>query len=98
LNLSKTEKLTSYLFAITVLVLLLTNIAVAFAADDTDNREVGVEWVNQYHGRAADLNFCDDDAVGFYNHLGSKGFTRRFNFGDDLAWESDFERTTRRWT
>lgn len=39
------------------------------------------------------MTFCDDDAVGFYNHLGSTGFTRRFNFGDDLAWGSDFERT-----
>lgn len=73
--------------------LLLTNITVVVAADDSNNREIGIEWVNQYHGTAPDLTFCDDDAVGFYNHLGSTGFTRRFNFGDDLAWESDFERT-----
>jgi len=58
--------------------------------DDTQPREVGVEWVNQYHGRLPDLTMCDDDALGFYDHLHSKGFVG-YSCGDDNAWESHFE-------
>ena len=49
---------------------------------------IGIEWVNKYHGRAADLKNCDDDARGFYNTLQG---TRQFDYGDDSAWDQDFE-------
>jgi hypothetical protein len=59
--------------------------------DDANVKEVGVEWVNNYHGTAPNLAACDDDAGGFYNALGNKGWTKVFNWGDDNAWEEDFK-------
>lgn len=59
--------------------------------DDANTREVGVEWVNQYHGFAGELSACDDDAVGFYDTMGARGFTKSFNWGNDNAWEQDFK-------
>lgn len=49
---------------------------------------IGIEWVNQYHGRARDLDKCDDDAKGFYNTLDG---VKQFEYGDDNAWDQDFE-------
>ncbi len=51
---------------------------------------LGVEWVNNYHGRARDLRSCDECAERFYNELDG---TREFNWGDDSAWDQDFETT-----
>lgn len=62
--------------------------------DDNNLKEVGVEWVNQYNGKAPNLAACDDDAVGFYNALAAKGWTKVFNWGDNNAWESDFKSVT----
>lgn len=58
--------------------------------------DVGVEWVNEYHGRAGNLSANDDNAIGFYNEIRSISkpgyqYTGRFNFGDDSAWDTDFE-------
>ena len=33
--------------------------------DDANTREVGVEWVNQYNGKAPSLAQCNADAQGF---------------------------------
>jgi hypothetical protein len=49
---------------------------------------VGVEWVKKYLGKAGDLTNTKPQAEGFYNTLSA---TRRFNWGDDLAWDQDFE-------
>ena len=49
---------------------------------------IGIEWINKYHGRAADLKNNDDNARGFYNELDG---VRQFEYGDDLAWDQDFE-------
>lgn len=49
---------------------------------------IGVEWVNLYHGRADDLRNCDECAERFYDELNG---TRVFNWGDDSAWDQDFE-------
>jgi hypothetical protein len=49
---------------------------------------IGIEWVRQYHGLASDLNNTKPQAEGFYNTLSA---TRRFQWGDDLAWDRDFE-------
>ena len=68
---------------------------VTLSADDSNEKEIGAEWVNDYSQNPHDipnLVHCDEDARGFYNHLGKKGFTKRWIWGDDLAWESDFER------
>jgi hypothetical protein len=48
----------------------------------------GIEWVNQYHGRASNLSNNDNNAQGFYNKLSA---VRQFEYGDDMAWDSDFE-------
>lgn len=58
--------------------------------DDSNSKEIGVEWVNNYND--FQFSYCDDNALGFYNELKNKGFTAVFNYGDDSAWESDFER------
>lgn len=50
--------------------------------------EVGIEWVKNYHGRAGNLTNTKSQAEGFYNRIDC---TRRFNWGDDLAWDIDFE-------
>jgi hypothetical protein len=63
--------------------------------DDANDTEVGVEWVNEYHGRMPNLNATDDSAEGFYNILGEDlGWTRVFDYGNDAAWEMDFEKST----
>jgi hypothetical protein len=51
---------------------------------------IGVEWVNLYHGRPglADLSNNDENARGFYNTLSG---TRQFDYGNDSAWDRDFE-------
>jgi hypothetical protein len=54
---------------------------------------VGVEWVNDFHNddcKQADLSYCDDQVVGFLNHMGNHGHTKVFNWGNDNAWETDF--------
>ena len=49
---------------------------------------IGIEWVNQYHGRAGDLSNNDNNAEGFYKKLSG---VKSFNWGDDLARDQDFE-------
>jgi hypothetical protein len=51
---------------------------------------IGIEWVNKYHGRATDLKNNDNNAEGFYNTLDG---VRQFEYGDDLAWDQDFEQS-----
>ena len=58
---------------------------------------VGVEWVNDFHNDSCeqnDLSYCDDQVVGFYNHMGSHGHVKVFNWGNDNAWETDFRHPT----
>jgi len=50
--------------------------------------KIGIEWVKKYHGRASNLSNTKKQAEGFYNKLSG---TRSFNWGDDLAWDQDFE-------
>lgn len=50
--------------------------------------DIGIEWVKQYHGRASNLSNTQAQAEGLYNTLSG---VRRFNWGDDLAWDQDFE-------
>ncbi len=49
---------------------------------------LGVEWVRKYNGLAGDLTNTQAQAEGFYNTLSG---VRSFNWGDDLAWDQDFE-------
>jgi uncharacterized protein DUF6345 len=54
---------------------------------------VGVEWVNHFHADAcqqAELSYCDDQVVGFYDHMNWYGHIQVFNWGNDNAWETDF--------
>lgn len=79
---------------IAMLVVSAILVIVPATADDTNNREVGVEWVEEYHGHGSDLAWTQEEAVGFYQALGEIGWSRMFNWGDDLAWESDFEKSS----
>ncbi|HQR27107.1 MAG TPA: DUF6345 domain-containing protein [Nocardioides sp.] len=49
---------------------------------------IGIEWVQSYHGLAGDLSNTRAQAEGFYNTLAG---VRQFSWGDDLAWDQDFE-------
>ena len=49
---------------------------------------IGIEWINEYHGLQANLGNRQACAEGFYNTLSG---VRKFNFGNDLAWDQDFE-------
>lgn len=71
----------------------------ASSSEDSNDIEVGVEWVNDYTfwqnlNGWGDLENCDDDAGGFYDTLGDAGWTKMFNYGNDDAWESDFEKAS----
>jgi uncharacterized protein DUF6345 len=55
---------------------------------------VGVEWINNFHDDSCnqnDLDYCDDQSVGFYDTMGSHGHFKIFNWGDDNAWETDLK-------
>jgi Family of unknown function (DUF6345) len=54
---------------------------------------VGVEWVDTFHKDACqqhDLSYPDNQANGFYDHMGQHGHTQVFDWGNDNAWEQDF--------
>lgn len=51
---------------------------------------VGIEWVQKYNGLQGNLSNTKAQAEGFYNTISG---TRRFNWGDDLAWDEDFEQS-----
>lgn len=64
---------------IAMLVVSAILVIVPATADDTNNREVGVEWVEEYHGHGSDLAWTQEEAVGFYQALGEIGWSRMFN-------------------
>jgi len=49
---------------------------------------IGIEWVQKYNGLQGNLTNTKAQAEGFYNTLSA---ARGFNWGDDLAWDRDFE-------
>jgi hypothetical protein len=49
---------------------------------------IGVEWVKKYNGLNGNLTNTKPQAEGFYDTLSA---TRVFDWGDDLAWDRDFE-------
>lgn len=55
---------------------------------------VGVEWVNKYNGVDGMGNLDNNgyNATGFYDQLGLVGWERKFNWGDNAAWEEDFKK------
>lgn len=53
-------------------------------------KRVGVDWVNEYHGRAEGLKNRDNCAEGFYNHINA---VKVYDWGDDNAWDTDFEQS-----
>lgn len=50
--------------------------------------EIGVEWVVDYHDRTLNTHHCRIHAEAFYNKLDG---VKVFHWGDDLAWDQDFE-------
>jgi hypothetical protein len=67
--------------------LLLPTAAVAGDAD------IGVEWCNKFPDKAScgDLSRCDDLANRMKNYFENNGWTGRFNYGNDWAWEEDYK-------
>ncbi len=65
----------------------LISVVYASPGDDSNDKEIGVEWVNYYYGSAPDLEYTDEDANGFLDYLISKGFYEKFRFGNSFAWE-----------
>jgi len=59
--------------------------------DDSNLKEVGIEWVCNYP-QPDYLPYADDDAKGFYNAIASHGWTKRFDYGDSNAWEEHFKK------
>lgn len=51
---------------------------------------IGVEWVRKYNGLASNLSNTKPQAEAFYSTLSA---TRVFNWGDDAAWDRDFEQS-----
>jgi len=60
--------------------------------DDGGTAEVGVEWITDWPGTADDRANWYYSAVNLYNELGNAGWVKRFNYGNTLAWETDFKR------
>ncbi len=76
-----------------LVLLMFIPVSIVQAADDTNIKEVGVEWALDYApcGQGNLIN-TKADAEGFYNGLGNIGWTKVFNYGNGAAWESDFEK------
>ncbi|HEX2910677.1 MAG TPA: DUF6345 domain-containing protein [Chloroflexia bacterium] len=58
---------------------------------------VGVEWCNNYNGTPGlpDISGTSDSAQGFKTSLQSlPGWSARFDWGNDFAWEEDFKVST----
>jgi hypothetical protein len=95
LNWNLMNKIADALLIISIILLLSIpsyTMTVRAGQDDSNNKEVGVEWVEIYYDSVLGNLTCPRvDAEGFYNALGNKGWTKRFNWGNGLAWESDFE-------
>ena len=68
----------------------ISQVRAAGPKDDSNNKEVGVEWVNAY-GSKGKLKGCASDAQGFKNALVTDGWSCRFDDGDWYAWEEDFK-------
>ncbi|RMF02248.1 MAG: hypothetical protein D6768_08740 [Chloroflexi bacterium] len=51
---------------------------------------MGVEWIQYYNGTAPNLPGVPPDANGFYNRLRAAGWSGRFNYGNNVAWEKDW--------
>lgn len=81
------------LACVMILILMMPMSAVAY--DDYNTKEVGVEWVQSYGPCGlGNLYATKSDAESFYNALGNKGWTRRYNWGNADAWEKDYEKAS----
>jgi len=58
-----------------------------------NNLKVGIEWIEKYCDED-NLPFVEDSTENFYNKLGSYGWNKHFNWGNDAAWEQDFKRSS----
>ena len=69
--------------------------AVPPAPELPDDPYVGVEWCNLYHGSAPDISGTNPSAQGFKNGIDAvAGWSSRFDWGNDAAWEQDFKYLT----
>jgi hypothetical protein len=74
----------------------LTVTYTAPTGDDSNNFEVGVEWIVHYDD-LPDLGLSDNSAQGFYDALLDAGWHLEFEYEENQAWESDFKRDEPGW-
>ena len=77
-------------------IMLMMQPMIAFTGnDDSDVKECGVEWVEDYSdhpGGPANLRNSEFNSKGFYDRLRNyAGWTGKFIWGDFAALEIDFE-------
>lgn len=70
------------------------NVETPTGAGDDSAWEVGAEYVNWYGG-GSDLYQTDDDAYWLYTVLGWFGWTKRFIYDNQWAWEQDWKASWR---
>jgi len=69
----------------------------AFSPDRSGEEDpyVGVEWCNLYHDSAPDISGTNPSAQGFKKGISAlSGWSSRFDWGNDSAWEEDFKYKT----
>lgn len=73
--------------------IMLIPIALA-GNDDGNEEEVSVWWIEEYPDPVEDLEWAEYTAKGFYDGMNSRGdWTKRYNKGNDDAWEVHFEKS-----
>lgn len=72
------------------LLMEIPQVTAAGPKDDSNNKEVGIEWVNAY-GSKGKLYNNDRNARGFKDELVADGWSCKFDDGDWYAWEEDFK-------
>ena len=80
------------LATIIIISTLMSSLVICEASpqDDSNKKEVGIEWVNKYGGKGR-LKNNHKNARGFKNKLVGDGWKKRFDWGDSWAWEEDFK-------
>lgn len=87
------------IYAMVILIILgglvATSPPVCAGNDDSNEREVMVEWIEDYSGTSwPNLDDQEEEALGFYNGLADLGWTKYAEFGNDAAYESDWEKSS----
>lgn len=53
-------------------------------------RSMGAQWIRYYNGHGSDLPGTQPDGTGFYNKMRDFGWTGKFHYYNNNAWEKDW--------